>query len=181
MEIGVTLGIIGIIAAVAVPRFVDAKRMGEARAVARGVNADLALARSLSTTAARVDVLVKNGRTIRGGTRAMGNPRHELRARESGIHVLSQTRYAVFVDTDNIPDNGNELVYKTVDLTSRNQNTTVQIGPESVGRQIRFNSTGTRLDTQRSAALVDNLVVREGVSGQQLTVRVTSGGHSTIH
>jgi prepilin-type N-terminal cleavage/methylation domain-containing protein len=154
-EIMIAVGIAGMLAALAVPRFGDMVHRSRLNGTARSLAADLKQARSLAVTR----------RVLQPGT---DGPR----AVQAGLRIDGPTRYALFLDPDDDPTNLNEVDVQLVDLTSIDASGGLRIEAPAPGTQIRFDPDGSTTATE--------LVLTSAAGGGSRHIELTGGGQTRV-
>ncbi|MCC7383006.1 MAG: prepilin-type N-terminal cleavage/methylation domain-containing protein [Deltaproteobacteria bacterium] len=156
-EMMVTVAIIGVLAALAVPMFYRLQRQNRLRSDARMLLAHLAKARGLAVSG-------KDG----GPTSGWGP---DDRTRSAGLRIDSTTQYVVFIDR-NLSTDGDEVTVETVDFSLRPDAQTVIDAP-AVGTEIRFRGNGTVVQPE-------NLTVRDPTLSESRTIVLSGGGKARL-
>jgi prepilin-type N-terminal cleavage/methylation domain-containing protein len=132
IEVVVVVAIVAILAAFAVPNFIESIERNEQSGQIRRMLADLQLARM---QAVKHPTFGAGGGSGSGG--GFGTP---VRAKSSGVRILSPTSYIVFISDADDAVGGNEM---TVNAVSFPQGVRLQIVSPTPPSEIRFRSNGT--------------------------------------
>lgn len=161
MEIMLIVGIMGLLAAIAVPSFTRLQRLDRLRQVTRHMIGYLREAKGMAA----------RGTDLNNG---VGPVRP---ARVSGIRFEGPNVYVLFLDEDDTVGNGNEVDLKTIDLQAQKQGTWAQI-IQPIGAEVRFRADGrTRQDPDTGAIRV---VISDPDIGESRTIEVSGLGHARM-
>lgn len=155
-ELVVTLGVLSVVSAIAMPRMSEALRANRLNSVSRQVLGDLRRARGLAVS----------GRTIDEGPPA-------LKIRAAGIRIDTPYRYSVFIDVDDDPENFNEVDVHTIELDKIDPQGTLQITKPAAGTRIRLDRRG---GTRRTISVV----IEDAGRGRSRQILLTSGGQARL-
>ncbi len=161
MEIMLVVGIIGLMAAIAVPGFARMQRLDRLRQVTRHMVGALNEARGMAA----------KGTDLNNGVGPL-RP-----ARVSGIRFVGPYEYVVFLDEDDQPGNGNEQDIRTIDLQAQRPGSRSQI-IQPIGAEVRYRADGRV--RQEPAAGTIRIVISDPDIGQSRTIEVSGLGHARM-
>ena len=156
LELMVTVAILALIIAVAIPMFGRTKEKNELRYTATRLVGDCSKARALAGSG-KADV------------QAWGQG---VRAQMAGIRFINTTQYAIFVDRDTRANGAaTEADIEVVDIASNNEPFEFVNPPAAV----RFRKNGTLV-----APPDIDIILRNRNTNERRTVRVTFGGRASL-
>lgn len=155
------VGIIGLMAAIAVPGFARMQRLDRLRQVTRHMVGALNEARGMAA----------KGTDLNNGVGPL-RP-----ARVSGIRFVGPYEYVVFLDEDDQPGNGNEQDIRTIDLQAQRPGSRSQI-IQPIGAEVRYRADGRV--RQEPAAGTIRIVISDPDIGQSRTIEVSGLGHARM-
>jgi prepilin-type N-terminal cleavage/methylation domain-containing protein len=157
VELMVTIAIVALVVAVAVPMFSRSRRHAEIKNAARLFIAHLTKARSLAAAGGRSPDWGAKERTV-----------------SAGIQIVSDSRYIIFFDKNERAD-GDEVLAQVIDYAVANPGLSLKITSPVAPAEVRFRSNGTL-----ATGSVTSIVLADGDTGQQRTIGVSSGGAAKI-
>jgi Tfp pilus assembly protein FimT len=161
MEIMLIVGIMGLLAAIAVPSFTRMQRLDRLRQVTRHMVGALREAKGMAA----------RGTDLNNGVGPL-RP-----ARVSGIRFDSTTVYVLFLDEDDTVGNGNEVDVRVVNLLREKADTQSQV-IQPIGAEIRFRADG-RVRQDPDAGNI-RVVISDPAVGQSRTIEVSGLGHVSM-
>lgn len=156
LEMIVVVSLIALMAAIAIPWFGRLQRENR-----------------LSNLTREMLVQVRRARAEASSGRVLDPGPPIVRTRASGVRIVSETQYELFVDPDNVAANGNEVTIDTIDFLANTPNTQVRITSPAADTTIRFRNDGTAIGAQ-------DIVLGDSDVGTTRTIRVNGIGHAKL-